>query len=91
MIKKNSFNYEELIDCANGKLFGTGNAFSISAQLSRPSQSLNFSYTQPYFTLNGISHLLEHMAFKGTKNRNAKQIVQEIENVGLEQQLLLHR
>ena len=26
MIKKNSFNYEELIDCANGKLFGTGNA-----------------------------------------------------------------
>ncbi|MAR79045.1 MAG: peptidase M16 [Rhodospirillaceae bacterium] len=32
--------------------------------------------------LNGISHLLEHMAFKGTKNRNAKQIVQEIENVG---------
>ena len=26
MIKKNSFNYEELINCANGKLFGTGNA-----------------------------------------------------------------
>ena len=26
MIKKNSFNYEELIDCANGKLFGPGNA-----------------------------------------------------------------
>ena len=26
MIKKNSFKYEELIDCANGKLFGTGNA-----------------------------------------------------------------
>ena len=26
MIKKSSFKYEELIDCANGKLFGTGNA-----------------------------------------------------------------
>ena len=26
MLKKNSFNYEELIDCANGKLFGKGNA-----------------------------------------------------------------
>ena len=25
-VKKNSFNYEELIDCANGKLFGPGNA-----------------------------------------------------------------
>ncbi len=32
--------------------------------------------------LNGISHLLEHMAFKGTKNRSSKEIVQEIENVG---------
>jgi len=26
MKKKNSFKYEELIDCANGKLFGAGNA-----------------------------------------------------------------
>ena len=26
MNKKNSYNYEELIDCANGKLFGPGNA-----------------------------------------------------------------
>jgi len=26
MIKKNNFNFEELIDCANGKLFGPGNA-----------------------------------------------------------------
>ena len=26
MLKKNSFNYEELIDCANGNLFGPGNA-----------------------------------------------------------------
>jgi 3-hydroxyacyl-[acyl-carrier protein] dehydratase / trans-2-decenoyl-[acyl-carrier protein] isomerase len=26
MLKKNSYNYEELIDCANGKLFGPGNA-----------------------------------------------------------------
>ena len=26
MNKKSSYNYEELIDCGNGKLFGTGNA-----------------------------------------------------------------
>jgi len=26
MLKKNSYKYEELIDCANGKLFGPGNA-----------------------------------------------------------------
>ncbi len=30
----------------------------------------------------GISHLLEHMAFKGTSRRNARQIVEEIEAVG---------
>ncbi|MEK9644971.1 MAG: pitrilysin family protein [Alphaproteobacteria bacterium] len=32
--------------------------------------------------INGISHLLEHMAFKGTRRRSAKQIAVEIENVG---------
>ena len=26
MNKKSSYNYEELIDCANGRLFGPGNA-----------------------------------------------------------------
>lgn len=31
---------------------------------------------------NGISHLLEHMAFKGTTRRSAIQIAEEIENVG---------
>ena len=31
---------------------------------------------------NGIAHLLEHMAFKGTKNRNAYQIANEIESLG---------
>ena len=30
----------------------------------------------------GIAHLLEHMAFKGTRQRSARQIVEEIENVG---------
>ena len=32
--------------------------------------------------LNGISHLLEHMAFKGTERRSARQIAEEIEAVG---------
>src|SRR5689334_22734786 len=30
----------------------------------------------------GISHLLEHMAFKGTKRRSARDIAEEIEAVG---------
>src|SRR3954447_15591211 len=32
----------------------------------------------------GISHLLEHMAFKGTKRRTARQIAEEIEAVGVD-------
>lgn len=32
--------------------------------------------------INGISHLLEHMAFKGTQRRSAAAIAEEIENVG---------
>ena len=32
--------------------------------------------------INGISHLLEHMVFKGTTTRTARQISEEIENVG---------
>ncbi len=32
--------------------------------------------------LGGISHYLEHMLFKGTKNRNAKELAEEIESVG---------
>ncbi|HXW72779.1 MAG TPA: pitrilysin family protein [Methylocella sp.] len=31
---------------------------------------------------NGLSHLLEHMAFKGTKRRSARDIAEEIETVG---------
>lgn len=33
-------------------------------------------------SINGISHFLEHMAFKGTERRTALQIVKEIEAVG---------
>ncbi|MBK1677603.1 peptidase M16, partial [Rhodospirillum rubrum] len=32
--------------------------------------------------VNGVSHLLEHMAFKGTRKRSARQIAEEIEAVG---------
>lgn len=32
--------------------------------------------------INGISHFLEHMAFKGTQKRNAKQIAEEFEGIG---------
>lgn len=33
-------------------------------------------------TEHGVSHLLEHMAFKGTRSRSALQIAETIENVG---------
>lgn len=32
--------------------------------------------------INGVSHMLEHMAFKGTERRNALQLAEEIEDVG---------
>ena len=32
--------------------------------------------------INGVAHLLEHMAFKGTSTKNALQIAETIENVG---------
>jgi len=32
--------------------------------------------------INGVSHMLEHMAFKGTHRRSARQIAEEIESVG---------
>ena len=32
--------------------------------------------------INGVSHLLEHMAFKGTRRRSAQAIAEEIEAVG---------
>src|SRR5690625_1099249 len=31
---------------------------------------------------NGISHFLEHMLFKGTKNRTAKQIAEAFDSIG---------
>ncbi|MGI9436509.1 MAG: M16 family metallopeptidase, partial [Geminicoccaceae bacterium] len=32
--------------------------------------------------INGVAHMLEHMAFKGTERRTARVIAEEIENVG---------
>lgn len=32
--------------------------------------------------INGISHFLEHMAFKGTKTRNAKETAEQFDNIG---------
>ena len=32
--------------------------------------------------INGISHLIEHMMFKGTKKRNAEEIANAFENIG---------
>jgi outer membrane protein insertion porin family len=35
-------------------LFGTGNIFSTNVQLSKPAQSLSFSFDQPYFTADAV-------------------------------------
>lgn len=32
--------------------------------------------------INGVSHFIEHLLFKGTKNRNAKEIAETIEKIG---------
>jgi predicted Zn-dependent peptidase len=32
--------------------------------------------------LNGISHFVEHMVFKGTKNRNAEEIARQVDSIG---------
>ena len=37
-------------------------------------------YEQPQ--VNGVAHLLEHMVFKGTERRSAREIAEEIESVG---------
>ncbi|MGV3772790.1 MAG: M16 family metallopeptidase [Verrucomicrobiales bacterium] len=33
-------------------------------------------------SISGVSHFIEHMLFKGTKKRNAKQISQDVEGIG---------
>lgn len=42
---------------------------------------VNGSRNEPE-TLNGISHFIEHMMFKGTANRTAKQIATEMDSIG---------
>ncbi len=44
--------------------------------------SVNTGARAEISTEHGIAHLLEHMAFKGTPTRNARQIAEEIEAVG---------
>lgn len=40
--------------------------------------------------VNGISHFIEHMLFKGTKNRSAAQIAHEIDSSAVSLTHLLH-
>lgn len=43
---------------------------------------INNGITKEDKSTNGISHFIEHMLFKGTKNRTAKNIAQSIDNIG---------
>ena len=49
MLKKNSFKYEELIDCANGNLFGKGNAKLPSPPMLMFDRIINIQNTQGKF------------------------------------------
>ena len=40
---------------------------------------------------NGISHYIEHMMFKGTENRSARQIAEEMDALGGQDQRLYHK
>ncbi|MCF0148947.1 MAG: insulinase family protein [Clostridium sp.] len=51
------------------------NSISVGVMVQNGSRNEDLS-------VNGISHFIEHMFFKGTEKRTSKQIVQEIENVG---------
>ena len=51
------------------------NSISVGVMVQNGSRNEDLS-------VNGISHFIEHMFFKGTEKRNSKEIVQEIENVG---------
>lgn len=51
------------------------NSISVGVMVQNGSRNEDIS-------VNGISHFIEHMFFKGTEKRSAKDIVQEIENVG---------
>ncbi len=42
-------------------------------------------------TENGISHLMEHMAFKGTQRRSARELAEEMDAIGADyESLRLH-
>ena len=51
------------------------NSISVGVMVQNGSRNEDIS-------VNGISHFIEHMFFKGTEKRNSKEIVQQIENVG---------
>ena len=51
------------------KSVSLGILINIGSRLERPKES-------------GVSHFIEHMLFKGTKNRNAKDIARDIDNIG---------
>lgn len=51
------------------------NSISVGVMVQNGSRNENLE-------VNGISHFIEHMFFKGTDKRTAKQIVGDIENVG---------
>ncbi len=51
------------------------NSISVGVMVQNGSRNEDLS-------VNGISHFIEHMFFKGTEKRSSKEIVQEIENVG---------
>jgi Predicted Zn-dependent peptidases len=69
------------------KLVKFNNGFEIYTKENKDAKTVTFSIYAKVGSFNeeshfGIAHFLEHMVFKGTTNRNAAQIIEDVENYG---------
>ena len=70
------------------KIINMTNGITLASQHMQHTESVSISVWvatgSRYETVenSGISHFLEHMAFKGTKRRSAKQIAEEFDDIG---------
>ena len=75
MLKKNSFKYEELIDCANGKLFGPGNA-------KLPSPPMLMFHRITNVDENKVAAILTRMAMNGDDLKDLEALENELRTMG---------
>src|ERR1700693_2754996 len=70
-------------NCRNGLAISkNGRSASPCCRWARPRARGSSASRDERLNEHGVSHFLEHMAFKGTRRRTARQIAEEIEAVG---------